>query len=277
MTNTQLAPITKARDQLAKMSTELAKVLPEHVTFERFERVVATALQRDDKLLSANRKSLFEAVTQCATDGLVPDGREAALVIFGGKVAYMPMVRGVIKRIQQSGDLVTLTSQVIYEGDQFDTWTDDDGDHILHKKDLLGDRGKPIGVFALAKTKSGGRYIEVMSLSEIEKVRKVSRSGSSGPWRDWWDEMARKTVIRRLSKRLPMSNEAEQVIRRDDHMYDLGSVTPTRVTTAPSAAASLQALAAPEEGPETPDNETDVEQDIDDGFIDAEYEENEEF
>lgn len=261
----EIAKITQARNQLSRMGPELSKVLPEHVTFDRFERVVATALQRDDKLLSANRKSLFEAVTQCATDGLVPDGREAALVIFGGKVAYMPMVAGIIKRAQQSGDLETITSQVIYEGDKFETWTDDDGDHIRHIKDLLGERGKPIGVFALAKTKSGGRYIEVMSLSEIKKVQSVSRSGSSGPWKDWWDEMARKTVIRRLAKRLPMSNEADQLVRRDDQFYDLGAVRGTpNPRTAPSAADALQALGATEEDP--------VATDTKDDFIDAEFE-----
>ena len=61
-----------------------------------------------------------------------------------------------------------------------------------------------------------------MSLGEIEKVRKVSRAANKGPWVDWWEEMARKTVLRRLSKRLPMSTDLDDLIRRDDALYDFG-------------------------------------------------------
>lgn len=59
-----------------------------------------------------------------------------------------------------------------------------------------------------------------MSLGEIEKVRKVSRAATNGPWVEWWEEMARKTVLRRLSKRLPMSTDVDDLIRRDDDLYD---------------------------------------------------------
>ena len=56
-----------------------------------------------------------------------------------------------------------------------------------------------------------------MSLEQIEKVRSVSRSKEKGPWVDWWDEMARKTVMRRLAKRLPMSTDLEeQVFAKDE-------------------------------------------------------------
>jgi hypothetical protein len=57
-----------------------------------------------------------------------------------------------------------------------------------------------------------------MDIAAIERVRKVSRASgsSSGPWVQWWDEMARKTVFRRLSKWLPLDAEADELMRRDD-------------------------------------------------------------
>jgi recombination protein RecT len=82
-------------------------------------------------------------------------------------------------------------------------------------------------VFAIAKTKDGGVYIEVMSRSQIEQVRSISRSGNNGPWASWFGEMARKTVIRRLSKRLPMSTDLAAIIQRDDELYDLDRTTRT--------------------------------------------------
>ena len=58
---------------------------------------------------------------------------------------------------------------------------------------------------------------EVMNKAEIEKVRNVSRAKGSGPWTTWWDQMARKTVMRRLSKYLPMdAAPMEALLRRDD-------------------------------------------------------------
>jgi recombinational DNA repair protein RecT len=71
-------------------------------------------------------------------------------------------------------------------------------------------------VYAIAKTKDGGIYREVMSKSDIEQVRNVSRAKNAGPWVDWYDEMARKTVIRRIAKRLPSSTDLEKLLEHDN-------------------------------------------------------------
>ncbi|WP_407523682.1 recombinase RecT [Methylobacterium oryzisoli] len=97
-----------------------------------------------------------------------------------------------------------------------------DEERIEHEPKLDGPRGAPRATYAIAKTKDGGIYREVMSLEEIEKVRRVSRAANKGPWVDWWEEMARKTVLRRLAKRLPMSTDMDDLIRRDDELYDFG-------------------------------------------------------
>jgi len=62
-----------------------------------------------------------------------------------------------------------------------------------------------------------------MNVAEIEKVRNISRAKNSSPWQEHWGEMAKKTVIRRLAKRLPMSTDLEEVIRRDDEMFDFNN------------------------------------------------------
>lgn len=215
------SPEGKLRQQLTAMAPQFAMALPSHIKPEKLQRVVMTVAQQDPKLLEADRRSLLGACMKCAADGLVPDGREAALVLFNNRVQYMPMMMGLLKRSRNTGDVAGIVAQVVYENDEFVQTPDDFDKPIRHTPPRLGQpRGKPIGAYALAKLKDGTIVSEVMDLAQIEKVRKVSRAGTRGPWVDWWDEMARKTVFRRLAKWLPMDAEDadrfEQIARRDD-------------------------------------------------------------
>lgn len=217
----QVRPIDQFRRELTQMESQIKAVLPPSIPPERFTRVVLTAIQGKPELLSMDRSALFTACLNCAKDGLIPDGKEAALVPFKGKPQYMPMIRGIIKTIHNSGGVSTITPQVVYEKDLFQYWVDDKGVHLEHRPVVFGERGKLVGVYALARMKDDMTEIEVMNKAEIDEVRAVSLAKSGGPWNDWYTEMAKKTVIRRLSKRLPLSAEAERVIQRDDDMYDL--------------------------------------------------------
>ncbi|KMO28550.1 recombinase RecT [Methylobacterium aquaticum] len=209
------------RGDFQRMSGEIAAALPPHIPPERFMRVVVTAVNGDPALLAADRKSLFESSMRAAQDGLLPDKREGALVIFSGRVQWMPMITGILKKVRNSGELVSIGAHVAYENDRF-AYVLGDEERIEHEPKLDGPRGKPRAAYAIAKTKDGGIYREVMSLEDIEKVRKVSRAANKGPWVDWWEEMARKTVLRRLAKRLPMSSDMDDLLRRDDELYDFG-------------------------------------------------------
>lgn len=224
-------PEGKLRTQLAAMAPQFAMALPSHIKPEKMQRVVMTVAQQNPDLLSADRRSLLGACIKCASDGLIPDGREAALVIFNTKskdggwvkaVQYMPMVAGLLKRARNSGDIASVTAQVVYEKDRF-VWRPAEDRPIEHEAPPLSeDRGRPIGAYALAHLKDGTIACEVMTHSEIEKVRNVSRSKDKGPWVDWWSEMARKSAMRRLAKWLPMDTEdadrIEQTMRRDDNL-----------------------------------------------------------
>jgi len=207
------SPVAEIRHGLERMRPEIQKVLPEHVTSEKFERTTLTAIQRNPDLLNAERRSLFGACLDAATDGLMPDGREGAIVTFKGKAQWMPMVAGILKKVRQSGEIKSLSAHVVHENDEFDYMLGDD-EKIYHKP-AMTDRGKIVAAYAIAELRDGFRVREVMTVEDIERVRKVGRSGNSGPWSQWYGEMARKTVIRRLSKRLPMSTDLEVIYRED--------------------------------------------------------------
>lgn len=259
----QLTPLTQFRNELNLRSTSLKSVLPEHITVEKFMRLTMTAAQRTPELLTLNRDSLFQAVSDCATDGLIPDGREAALVKFGSNVTYMPMVGGILKKIRQSGELLAIIALVVYENDKFDYWIDENGPHLDHHPMLTGEPGAMIAVYASAQTKDGGKYVEVLTLAEITKIRNSSKMKNAGPWSDWTSEMAKKSAIRRLSKRMPMSTDIEKVVTRDDQFYDFDeqrNVTPDIDTghTASNVKSKLKSKVEPV----TEEDEEDIEQPV---------------
>lgn len=220
------------KGQLTQMTPMLGHALPSNVPVEKFKNVVLTAANQNPDLLAADRRSLLGACIKCASDGLIPDGREAALVIFNTKVKrdnreewvqavqYMPMLGGVLKRARNSGQIAGVSVQVVYQHDDFVQTPDDFDKPLTHRPPKLGtDRGDPIGAYALVKLSDGTVMAEVMDRTQIEKVRQVSRSKDKGPWVAWWGEMARKTVFRRLSKYLPMDAVPAALMARDD---DLG-------------------------------------------------------
>jgi recombination protein RecT len=223
---TTKAAVDEVRDALEAMKVEFARALPKHINADRFTRVLVTAVVQSPALLEAHRMSLYGACMKAAEDGLLPDGKEAALVTFRSKktgqvmVQYMPMIAGIMKKVRNSGEVSVITTQVVYKNDPFRFWIDDEGEHVTHEPTVFGDRGEPVGAYAQAKLKDGSIYAEVMSAEEIGQVEGISRSESvwKGPFRL---EMWRKTPLRRLSKRLPMSTDLERVITADDALYDV--------------------------------------------------------
>lgn len=234
---TQLAerrdnPVAVIRQNLTQMAPEFESALPKHITVEKFTRVAMTAIQNNPDLQNADRRSLFGAIVRLAQDGLLPDGREGAIVLFGNKAQAMPMIAGILKKLRQSGEIAKVSAQVVHENDEF-VWTLGFDEDVTHNPPPLDKpRGKAIGAYATAVLKDGSRLLEVMSLEEIEKVRAVSRAKGNGPWVQWWGEMARKTVMRRLSKRLPMSTDVEDQFDRDETLAHAPRiVAPAEVVT----------------------------------------------
>lgn len=243
---------------IGRMEPEFEKALTNTgISVKKFVRVAQTAVQMEPKLLGddVNRQSLYAALTRCAQDGLLPDKKEAALVPFKGEVQYMPMIGGILKKIRNSGELVDIGASVVREGESFRRWTDEAGEHLLHEQDPFSDQAVR-GVYAYARTKDGGFYLELMSVADVEKVRNVSRAKDAGPWTVWWNEKAKVAVMRRLSKRLPMSTDVEEFMQRTidaevdfdqqpDAVNGSASGPPAARPTRPTRLAGVAASTAP--------------------------------
>jgi len=230
--------VVEVRTAIEKMAPQFKAALPAHVPVERFVRTTLTAVQTNPQLMQADRRTLFAAATKAAQMGLMPDGREGAIVTFKDQAQWMPMVAGIMKLVRNSGEISTWSVQAVYENDQFDFCLGDD-EHITHKP-TLASRGKMIAVYSIVTMKDGEKSREVMSVEDVEAIRRRSRSGQSGPWVTDFAEMAKKTVVRRHAKRLPLSTDIDGVIREDDDLF-----MPPATETAPAQQEAQQEAAEP--------------------------------
>ena len=204
-------------------------VLPESVKMSTFVRCAAVAMAGNQDLAKADKDSVIMALTKCATDGLIPDSKEAAIVTFNTNIApkgqpkqwatkaqYMPMIDGVMKRARMSGQISILSSKAVFTKDQFDYWMDENGEHINYRPTFEG--GDMRLAFAFAKLVTGELIVEVMSKADVDKVRNASKTGTYGPWADWYERMACKAVMHRLARRLPNASEIVEMCEQGMNM-----------------------------------------------------------
>lgn len=225
--------IAAVRDPV--MLEQLEVALPENVKVDRFVRVAATALRENAaELQRCEPKTVMAAVIRCAQDGLMPDGVEAALVRYGQKAVYLPMIGGYRKIAAEYG--WQLQTRVVYANDDFDYELGLHPNVVHRPARLTTDRGEPIAAYAIGLGPNGARELEVMDRAQIEEVRATSRSKDSGPWVNWWTRMAEKTVGRRLFKKLPLADSqrvasvvsADEAIPADatERLYGAGPAAP---------------------------------------------------
>jgi recombination protein RecT len=216
-------PIEVFKGTMELKREDYQSLLPKHVTFDRFMRTAVTAVARDPSLLQADKASLFFAVREAASCGLEISGinGEGYLVVRNDRkrntrvVQFMPGYKGLIKLARQSNEISTIDAGVLYQNDEieYQRGTDPKFTVVPNWKDP----GDPIGAFAVAVFKDGTYQCKVMSVREIEEIRKRGGGGGKfGPWVTDWGAMATKTAIKQLCKLLPMSLTDERMSKAMD-------------------------------------------------------------
>ncbi len=213
-----------------KFKTQLAAALPKHMTPDRMARIALTEVRKNPQLLRCDSMSFMGAIFQCAQLGLEPGNGlgHAFLVPFNNRkkgvqeVTFIPGYKGLVDLARRSGQIQDLFARCVYAKDEFDH-TSGDNEHIDHKpfRGARKDRGELIAVYAIAKLQGGGIVREVMWKGDTDEIR--DRFSHGNPvWKTDYDEMARKTVVRKLSKYLPLSPELRDAIAAEDAAEDGG-------------------------------------------------------
>lgn len=209
--------------------------LPAHVKPERFERNLAIALSAQPKLLNCEPVAVFNEVCKAAALGLYLDPAlgEAYLIAAwdsraGREVPQLRIgYRGLAKLCRQSGEIKgTPYAHEVCENDQFHASFGAHKD-LVHEPDFDAERGAVRLFYAVVKFDDGEVDFEVMNIAQVERIRDRSdgwrafKAGKikSTPWSTDFDEMAKKTVLRKLLKRLPQSPEVAEALRIEDADY----------------------------------------------------------
>lgn len=239
--NEMKAPEKKTMQQYIKsMEGEIKKALPSVITPERFTRIVLSALSVNPKLGSCTPASFLGAMMTSAQLGLevnTPLGQAYVLPYLNKGVLeaqFQLGYKGLIDLAYRSGEVEVIQAHVVHENDKFEC--EYGLDPKLTHKPADTDRGEPIKVYAVFKTKSGGFGFEVMSMEDVKKhAAKYSKSyGSSySPWKTNFEEMAKKTVLKRVLKYAPLKSDfvraavQDEVIKKDlsDDMFTVPNET----------------------------------------------------
>lgn len=211
---------------LAGRMGQIKSVIANKLTPEKMARIALNELRGNDylaKVAMSNPGSFVNAVVQASHLGLEIGGAlgQAYLVPFKDEVKMMPGYRGLVALARRSGEISSISAEIVYENDVFDLEL---GLHtkVVHRPMLDGTRGEPKIVYMVAHFKNGGSHFEWMTVEEVMKIKARSsavKSGKQTPWDTDRDEMIKKTVIRRGWKYLPMSIEmqdAEKIQVSDD-------------------------------------------------------------
>lgn len=231
------------------MRQQFAAALPKHLTPERFARVAITALTRTPKLTECTQASLMKCLLDLSALGIEPDGRRAHLIPYGNTCTLIIDWKGLAELAMRSGVIAKLHADIVCENDVF---AYNLGEIVEHRIDWRKPRGEMYAAYAMAVTKDGAVFVQVLTKDEIDGVRKRSKSSNNGPWVTDYAEMAKKTAFRRLSKWLPLSAEFRDATEKDDDVQPIErDVTPPKAEGSKLFAPKLAPVEAePQEEPQ---------------------------
>lgn len=220
---------TTMQGLITAMEPQIRKALPSVITPERFTRMVLTALSSTPKLQTCTPQSFLGAMMQAAQLGVEPNTPlgQAYLIPYGNVCQFQLGYKGLMDLAYRSGEVSSIQAHEVHENDVFEY------EYGLEPKlkhiPAVKERGSVIMYYAVLKLKNGGIGFEGMSREDVEKfAMKKSKAYRSGPWQTDFDEMAKKTVLKKVLKYAPLKTEFARAVATDetvkstlsDHMAD---------------------------------------------------------
>jgi len=225
--NLPAKPMDRFKQELAMRESHLRSLLPQAMTVDKFQGIVVAAVADNMDLLECDRGSLLKACLSAAELGLSLNksmGEADILKVWDSRLKknvaqFRPRYKGLMKLAMQSGEVLKIESRLVHENDVFEVEEGLDA-RIVHKHGL-SDRGGMVGAYCVWKLKNGETQFEVMSKEQILAIRERSSAKTKdgnivGPWKTDEAEMWRKTVVRRASKYMPLSTEAQRAVAVDN-------------------------------------------------------------
>ena len=212
------------KDLIKSYEGQFAKALPSVMTPERFARIATTAVTQNPDLAKCTPSSFMGALLQACQLGLEPNTPlgQAYLIPYnngraGNKECQFQIgYKGLIELAHRSGELKSIESHVVYNNDvfEFEYGLEPKLKHIPTQE---ADKGDVVWVYAVYHLVNGGYGFEVMSKADINAHRnKFSKAKNSPAWTNSWDEMAKKTVVKKALKYAPLKSDFQRAITSDE-------------------------------------------------------------
>lgn len=235
--------VTPLRTLIENSVAELSKALPEHMSAPRLIRIAQTLLSSNPKLQNCEPRSVLAAIFQCASLGLEPIAGHAYIIpynIKGQMVAQFQVgYQGWIDLFWRHNAALSIRAESVHEKDHFEY--DYGTDTLSHRPPPFGtERGIVVGYYASARMTKGGLIFKVLSAADaLAHGQRFSRTWDrekkefyqDSPWRNHFDEMAKKTVVKQLAKFLPKSFEIQRAMAMDETVKQ--RVAPEMLEVAP--------------------------------------------
>ena len=238
----------------------IAAVMPKHMSSERLFQLAVSTINQTPRLAECDSASLLSCVMKCSALGLEPsavDGLGRAYILpFRNKgrmqATFIIGYKGLIDLARRSGQLKTIHAQAVYEGDTFEFWEDEEGQHFKFRPNPSAEHSpeKLANVYVTAKLKDGGFVFEQMSKAEVDAIRRRSKSANNGPWVTDYEAMALKTVIRRAARYLPMSTETQEAVAADETTPDYSGILSPVIEQPAPVPVEPESAPQPEYGPQ---------------------------
>lgn len=205
------------------------------VSVEKLEALLARAVIDNPDLMKCQPATLFSAMMSAAELGLSPSGHHngAYFATYAGQCKLGLGYGAMIELATRDGRIRSFKTEAVWPGDVFEVYAGTEN-RIEHRPAYGSRSGNPTLYYAVAFFADGGCEFEVMTRAEVEKIRQGSRNKEAPPWKYQFDEMAKKTVLRRLHKRLPLQPRVAEAVA-DSDMVDGYERVNTRVRVTNSA------------------------------------------
>lgn len=228
-------------------SGELFRALPRHIPAARFQRNLLNLIMQKPEMMKYDARFVFREVSKAAALGLLLDPQlgEAYIVPVwnGGARREEPQLRvgyrGIMKLARQSGNVANIYPGEVCELDHF-LVEEGTERRLEHQPDYTRPRGNPVCYYAVVIYKDGTKDFEVMDIEALHRIRDRSdawRAFQAGkikstPWATDEGEMCKKTVLRRLGKRMPQCPDLAEALgyeseldQRQTHVIDVPQVS----------------------------------------------------
>ena len=225
----QTSALTLVREKLDTHRSDIVRALPREMSADHFTRVALNTLLQNPNILKCDQNSILLSLMQAASLGLVPDGflGYCHLVPFKTRCTLMIGFKGYVELARRSG-VAKIDANPVYSGEKFEIEFGSE-ERLIHvpNLDIQRDGSSLDGIdlfYGIAWFQDGTRIFDWMPTEEVQRIRGMARAGNV--WGSHPVEMGRKTMIRRLAKRLPLSGVFGSAISLENAVDERGTMPP---------------------------------------------------